>query len=160
MDEINDIFASIVEGLDPHEARPVRYITPVEGSFSVSLPHPAREMIAELAVLAGFAAKASDAPVLYADADDQAAYGLLAGSAVAAGASHDCAIVKASVFSDTVTALELHAWLRVLNHIRSLITAKVTSSKAMEVLRESNAEAAHLLDFVGAVQHEVLEALI
>lgn len=160
MDDINEMFASIVDGLEaPEDTRP-RYVTRTAEGFAVSLPAVARETIAELAVLAGFAARSAGAPILYDDASDQETYALLAESAVSSGALHDCDIVKVSIFSELVTELELHAWLRVMNHIRTLLTQHVTSASDMTMLREANDEASSLLDFVGAVQHEVLEALM
>jgi hypothetical protein len=160
MEDINEMFASIVGGLEVSEDTRPRYVARSTEGFTVTLPAVAREMIAELAVLAGFAARSADAPVIYDEASDQEAYALLAESAVSSGALHDCDIVKASIFSDLVTELELHAWLRVMNLIRSLLTQNVTSANDMAALRASNDEASSLLDFVGAVQHEVLEALM
>jgi hypothetical protein len=160
MDDVDAIFSSLVADIETTDGDQPRYITRTSEGFVVTLTQPAREAVSELAILARFAAKAADAPALYDDPTDQSSYELLAAGAVTSAALHDCDIVQATIFADIVSDIELHAWLRVLNHIKSLITSQVSSQQDMAALRASRSDAAHLLDFVGAVQHEVLEALM
>jgi hypothetical protein len=160
MSEIDDVFAGMMADAGFSEPAATRYITRSDSGFTNTLPVTARETISELCMVAAALAAAATTPALYDEESDQAAYSLLCGESLTEAAVEDCRIVAATVLNDTWQEPTLLALLRVTNSLRLALTSSVASSEDLAALRASNPEVAQLLDFLGAVQHEALDALM
>jgi hypothetical protein len=157
---IDDIFSGMMADAGIEEPAKERFIRRTDTGFSNTLPPVVRENLLELCHVAATMAAATAPPEIYGDSLDQAAYALLSGDSLVSSALEDCQLVATSVMSDVWDEATVLALVRMTNSVRSALTSSVKSPDDLKHLRATSPEIRHLLDFLGAVQHEALDALM
>lgn len=158
MSTVDDEFERIVGGLEL-DAPAERFVMRDGDVFKVSLPANARAVVAEIADAVMERASTMEAPTVYEDASDQHAFSALATDSMREQLTEACAAVRRSVWDDSVDVGALQAWIQVLNHAKFLVIGDLSAAEVAR-LRAAGDDRYTFVSFIGAVQHEVLQALL
>jgi hypothetical protein len=156
MGSIDEEFARIVGSVEQEIQE--RYIWREGDQIRVALPRAVCEAVQHVAQLVAMHAADLDVPAVYDDQDEQLTYQLLHTDSIRSVLAEACAVVERTAFDSLTDEASMHAWIQVLNHAKFLAveSLEATASGAHDADEERRA----FIQFLGAVQHEVLQALL